>query len=89
MADAPLPTTRVTLLTQLRQDPSDQAARWADRDRAGPGSERAELTPIPVPVLDGIVLEPSPGVESSARPKESRRVGSRHRCCGHQVVTGY
>jgi RNA polymerase sigma factor (sigma-70 family) len=25
MADAPLPTTRVTLLTQLRQDPSDQA----------------------------------------------------------------
>ena len=26
MADAPLPTTRVTLLTQLQQDPSDQAA---------------------------------------------------------------
>jgi len=25
MADAPLPTTRVTLLTQLRQDPCDQA----------------------------------------------------------------
>jgi RNA polymerase sigma factor (sigma-70 family) len=25
MADNPLPTTRVTLLTQLRQDPSDQA----------------------------------------------------------------
>ena len=25
MADAPLPTTRVSLLTQLRQDPSDQA----------------------------------------------------------------
>ena len=25
MADATLPTTRVTLLTQLRQDPSDQA----------------------------------------------------------------
>src|SRR5215472_9696189 len=25
MADASLPTTRVTLLTQLRQDPSDQA----------------------------------------------------------------
>jgi len=25
MADAPLPTTRVTLLTRLRQDPSDQA----------------------------------------------------------------
>ena len=25
MADAPLPTTNVTLLTQLRQDPSDQA----------------------------------------------------------------
>jgi RNA polymerase sigma-70 factor (ECF subfamily) len=25
MADAPLPTTRVTLLTQLRQNPSDQA----------------------------------------------------------------
>src|SRR3954467_379802 len=26
MANAPLPTTRVTLLTQLRQDPSDQAS---------------------------------------------------------------
>ena len=26
MADAPLPTTRVTLLTRLRQDPTDQAA---------------------------------------------------------------
>jgi RNA polymerase sigma-70 factor (ECF subfamily) len=26
MADAPLPTTRVTLLSQLRQDPSDQAS---------------------------------------------------------------
>src|SRR5215470_12939257 len=26
MADDPLPTTRVTLLTQLRQDPTDQAA---------------------------------------------------------------
>jgi RNA polymerase sigma-70 factor (ECF subfamily) len=26
MADAPLPTTRVSLLTQLRQDPSDQAS---------------------------------------------------------------
>ena len=26
MADAPIPTTSVTLLTQLRQDPSDQAA---------------------------------------------------------------
>src|SRR4051794_16595251 len=29
MVDAPLPTTRVTLLTQLRQDPSDQAG-WAE-----------------------------------------------------------
>ena len=26
MADAPIPTTSVTLLTQLRQAPSDQAA---------------------------------------------------------------
>ena len=26
MVDAPFPTTRLTLLTQLRQDPSDQAA---------------------------------------------------------------
>src|SRR6476619_7370107 len=26
MAESPLPTTRVTLLTQLRQDPSDQAS---------------------------------------------------------------
>jgi RNA polymerase sigma-70 factor (ECF subfamily) len=29
MADAPLPTTRVTLLARLRQDPADQAA-WAE-----------------------------------------------------------
>src|SRR5437763_15800960 len=29
MADVPLPTTRVSLLTQLRQDPSDQAG-WDD-----------------------------------------------------------
>ena len=29
MVDAPLPTTRLTLLTQLRQDPSDQAG-WEE-----------------------------------------------------------
>jgi RNA polymerase sigma-70 factor (ECF subfamily) len=29
MADAPLPTTRVTLLARLRQDPTDQAA-WSE-----------------------------------------------------------
>jgi RNA polymerase sigma factor (sigma-70 family) len=35
MADAPLPTTRVTLLTQLRQDPSDQAGWDEFVDRYG------------------------------------------------------
>jgi RNA polymerase sigma factor (sigma-70 family) len=35
MADAPMPTTRVTLLTQLRQEPTDQAAWVAFVERYG------------------------------------------------------
>jgi RNA polymerase sigma-70 factor (ECF subfamily) len=35
MAEAPLPTTRATLLTQLRQDPSDQASWDEFVDRYG------------------------------------------------------
>jgi RNA polymerase sigma-70 factor (ECF subfamily) len=35
MADAPLPTTRLTLVTRLRQDPTDQAAWEVFVDRYG------------------------------------------------------
>ena len=68
MADAPLPTTRVTLLARLRQDPTDQDAwdsfverygrhiyRWCRRWRLQDADAEDDLQPF-------ITVEPRPGM---------------------------